>query len=274
MKKIIFITIILFLCISSLLAKVKQERCGGTYAYTYSGSISYDEARTKAIENAIVMALADKFGTTVTSQSLLELTNSGDRFDQMSRLQVKGKLVRHINAPVVSEPVYADNMFTLNVTVDFYATPIEYAPVEFVAKTLRNGTSNRYESSEYVAGDRFAMSFCSPKAGYMAAFFEDRNTVVCILPYIGDDDMPFRVGKDKRHIFFENDENGYQMTCGEEPEINYVHVVFSPNPFINADLMRTMTRKKFNHWLEKHLNYDPDLQVQTLMIRVLPDKEQ
>lgn len=134
MKRIVFITIILFLCISSLLAKVKQERCGGTYAYTYSGSISYDEARTKAIENAIVMALADKFGTTVTLQSLLELTNSGDRFDQMSRLQVKGKLVRHINAPVVSEPVYADNMFTLNVTVDFYATPIEYAPVEFVAK--------------------------------------------------------------------------------------------------------------------------------------------
>jgi hypothetical protein len=274
MKKLVFITIILFLCTSSLLAKVKQERCGGIYAYTYSGSISYDEARTKAIENAIVMALADKFGTTVTAQSLLELTNSGDRFDQMSRLQVKGKLMRHINPPVVSEPVYADNMFTLNVTVDFYAVPIEYAPVEFVAKTLRNGTTDRYESSEYVAGDRFAMSFNSPKAGYIAVFFEDRNTVVCILPYIGDDDLPFRVGKDKRHIFFENDENGYQMTCGEEQEINYVHVVFSPNPFINADLMRTMTRRKFNRWLEKHLNYDSELQVQTLMIRVLPDKEQ
>ncbi len=70
--------------------------------YSYSGSISYDEARTKAIENAVVMALADKFGTTVTAQSLLELTNSGDRFDQMSRLQVKGKLMRHINPPVVS----------------------------------------------------------------------------------------------------------------------------------------------------------------------------
>ncbi len=64
------------------------------------------------------------------------------------------------------------------------------------------------------------------------------------------------------------------MTCGEEQEINYVHVVFSPNPFINADLMRTMTRRKFNRWLEKHLNYDSELQVQTLMIRVLPDKEQ
>ncbi len=91
-------------------------------------------------------------------------------------------------------------MFTLNVTVDFYAVPIEYAPVEFVAKTLRNGTTDRYESSEYVAGDRFAMSFNS-KAGYIAVFFEDRNTVVCILPYIGDDDLPFRVSKDKRHIF-------------------------------------------------------------------------
>ena len=135
MKKIIFITTILFLCTSSLLAKVKQERCGGTYAY-------FIERPRFAVVIAIVMALADKFGTTVTSQSLLELTNRGDRFDQMSRLQVKGKLVRHINAPVVSEPVYADNMFTLNVTVDFYATAIECAPVEFVVKTHLINYSN------------------------------------------------------------------------------------------------------------------------------------
>lgn len=274
MKKLVFITIILFLCTSSLLAKVRQERCGGTYAYTYSSSISYDEAKTKAIENAIVMALADKFGTTVTAQSLLELTNSGDRFDQMSRLQVKGKLMRHINAPVVSEPVYADNMFTLNVTVDFYAVPIEHVPVAFVTKTLRNGTTDHFESSEYVADDRFAMSFVSPKSGYMAVFFEDRNTVACILPYVGEDELPFHVAKDRRYVFFENDNNGYQMTCGEEPEINYVHVVFSPKPFINADLMRTMTRRKFNHWFEKCQSYDPELQVQTIMIRVLPAKEQ
>ena len=135
-------------------------------------------------------------------------------------------------------------MFTLNVTVDFYAVPIEYAPVEFVAKTLRNGTTDRYESSEYVAGDplryvvqllKLAILQCSSRTA----------TQWCASCHISVMTICRFVGKDKRHIFFENDENGYQMTCGEEQEINCVHVVFSPNPFINADLMRTMTRRKF-----------------------------
>ena len=78
MKKYNFIILLLFLCISSF-AKGRQVRCGGTYSYTYSENISHAEAKAKAIENAIIMALADEFGTTVTSQTLLELSNESER---------------------------------------------------------------------------------------------------------------------------------------------------------------------------------------------------
>lgn len=272
MNRALLITIMVLhtLCLS---ADDKLVRCGGTYPYTYSENISLAEAKRKAVDNAIVMALADKFGTTVTSQSLLELSNKGDRFDQMSRLQIKGKLVRHIKEPQLSAPQFADNLFTLNVTVEFYAKAITYAPTEFEVHTLRNGKEDRHDSNVFTADDKFYLSFTSPKAGYVAEFFEDGEGVYCMLPYVCDDDKPFYAEKGKRYLFFDVANNTYHFTCGAEPEINYIHVLFSPKAFINGDVMREMTCPKFRTWLGNRQGYDDELQVQSLMIKVNPAVE-
>lgn len=272
MNRKLFIAI---LCLHglSLFAKDKLVKCGGTYPYTYSENISHAEAKAKAVENAIIRALADKFGTTVTSQSLLELTNKGDRFDQISRLQVKGKLVRRIHEPQLSAPVFADNMFTINATVEFYAQAIEYAPTEFKVHTLRNGTDDKYASGEFNANDKFYLSFTSPKSGYVAVFFEDRENVCCMLPYVNDDEEPFFVEKGKRYLFFNVANNTYHFSCETEPEINYIHVMFSPKLFINGDVIRDMTCSKFRDWLGIRQSYDNELQVQSMMIKVNPTAE-
>lgn len=263
----------MFLHIISLSAKDRLVKCGGTYPYTYSENISHAEAKAKAVENAIIMALADKFGTTVTSQSLLELTNNSDRFAQMSRLQVKGKLVRHIHEPKISAPLFADNLFTVNVTVEFYAKAIEYAPTEFVVHALRNGVDDKHDSNVFNAGDKFYMSFTSPKAGYVAVFFEDKESVCCMLPYVYNDEKPYYVEKGKRYLFFNVADNTYHFSCGAEPEINYIHVLFSPKTFINGDVMREMTCPNFRKWLGVRQGYDDELQVQSIMIKVNPQAE-
>lgn len=273
MKKAAFIAIVgMFLC-TSLFAKAKKERCGGTYSYSYSTAISYDVAKAKAIEYAIVNALSDKFGTVVSSQSMQELTTRGERFDQMSRLLVKGRFLSHIKEPEVSKPLFADNLFTVQVTVDFYAQPIDYAPTEFSARLLRNGTDDRCESSEFVAGDSFYLSLFSPKAGFVAVFFEDANAVSCMLPYYEDDDTPFAVEKGRRYVFFNKANDEYYFSCGDEPEVNYVHVLFSPNSFIHGDLVREMTCGRFRDWLLKRQSYDDEMQVVSVMVRVLPKKQ-
>lgn len=271
MRKIFLIAFTFFCVLAN--CKSKEERCRGTYSYVYSENLSHAEAKAKAVENAIIMALADKFGTTITSQSLLELSHSGDRFAQMSRLQVKGKLVRHNREPQISTPEYADNLFTVNVTVDFVARAINYAPTQFVVKALRNGKEDRFESNTFVSDDKFYMSFYTPKAGYLAVFFEDKDGVTCMLPYFGDDNEPFSVTKDLRTLLFDVAGNTYHMTCGEEPEINYVHVVFSPNRFIDGDLLRQMSCQRFREWLGNRQSYDEMMQVETLMIRVNPSQE-
>ena len=81
MKKYIIAIIQLILCISPILAKEKLVKCGGTFPYYYSENISHAEAKAKAVENAVIMALADQFGTTVTSQSLMEIADANERRD-------------------------------------------------------------------------------------------------------------------------------------------------------------------------------------------------
>ena len=272
-KRLFYIIILVFCCNIQLTAKEKLVKCGGTFPYYYSENISLAEAKAKAVENAVIMALADQFGTTVTSQSLMEIADANERFAQMSRLQVKGTLVRHIHKPKISDPVYSDNTFAIEVTVEFYARELKYAPVEYSAKALRNGKEDKFESNTFVAGDKFYMSFKSPREGYLAVFFEDRETASCMLPYVGDDNEPFHVEKDKRYLLFDVTNNTYHLSCGEEPEINYVHIIFSPYKFIDRDLTREMTCAKFRDWLGTRQSYDEDIQVESIMIRVNPARD-
>lgn len=259
----------MFLPVSPLHSKVKPEKCGGTYPYHYSKNISHAEAEARAVENAVIMALAEKFGTTVTSQSMMELSTQGSGYSQATRLLVKGKLLKHIHEPKISAPLYADNMFRIDVTVAFEAVPIEYAPTEFEAKVLRNGQEDKFESNTFADGDKFYLSFMSPKAGYAAVFYEDAAQVSCMLPYI-DEEEARQVEKGEKYVFFNTPNNTYHLVCGEESEINYVHVLFSDSKFINGDLLRNMKPAKFRDWMGVRQSYDNGLQIQSFMIKVNP----
>ena len=261
------------LAFTLLSAKGKLVKCGGTYTYIYSTSVSLDEARAQALEYAITRAIADELGTAVKSESYIEIVNSQERFDQVSRLLVKGKWVKDIHAPKFSDPVFGNNLFSVDVTVSFYAQPLESAPVAFAAHVLRNGMDDRQESDVFYDGDQLYVSFLSPRTGYVAVFLEDARTALCALPYVEQDDEPFAVKKGARHVFLNVPNNTYRMTCGAEPEVNFVHIVFSPHKFIDGDLVREMPRRQFRDWLGQMQSYDEKMQVQTVMIRVRPGRK-
>ena len=260
------------LAFTLLSAKGKLVKCGGTYTYIYSTSVSLDEAKAQALEYAITRAIADELGTAVKSESYIEIVNTQERFDQVSRLLVKGKWVKDIHAPKFSDPVFGNNLFSVDVTVSFYAQPLESAPVAFTAHVLRNGTEDKFESDLFYGDEeeKLYVSFLSPKAGYVAIYLEDTENVYCALPYFGDDDAPFYAKKGERYVFFNVKNNTYHLECGAEPEVNFVHIVFSPHKFIDGDLVREMPRRKFREWLGTAQSYDEKMQVQSTMIRVRP----
>ncbi len=271
----ILLTAVMLLSIPVLpiYGKNGKVKCEGTYRYVYEAHVSHAEARVLGVEYAIQCAIAEKLGTTITSESRLEMTNSNEWFAHVSRFHVKGKFLRHIKEPQISDPIYADNLSSIEISVSFYAQPLEYAPTAFKARVLRNGTEPRFEDDTFRAGDKFYMQFRSPKAGFLAIFFETTDNVICMLPYIGEEDEPFWVKKGEDYTLFEVENNTYHMSCDEKDEINFVHIVFSPKSFIHNDLEREMSLRDFSDWLDSRRAYDEQLEVETRMIKVSKGKE-
>ena len=178
--KLLAIALLLFIFAIPIHAQKGKVKCEGTYRYFYESYVSLAEARVMGVEYAIRCAIAEKLGTTITSESRLEMTNSNEWFAHVSRFHVKGKFLRHIKEPQISDPIYADNLSSIEISVSFYAQPLEYAPTAFKARVLRNGTSAHFEDDKFKEDDKFYMQFRSPKAGFLAIFFDDfvANSIV------------------------------------------------------------------------------------------------
>lgn len=274
MKRLILCSL-LFLAITGLSAKDKLVRCEGTYDYTYPTSMSTDEARVRALEYAIEKAIADNIGTDVWSDTYLEMSKTKDSFNKITQLSVRGEWVEDIYEPQISDPIYANNMYSISVKVAFMARPYESSRVPFIAHILRNGIDNRFSSEEFKEGDNIYISFEAPSKGYVAVFLEDTECVVCAVPYVGQDEQPFFVKKNKSYIFLNEDNNRFHITCGPEPEINSVHIVFSPTPFIKGNLVRERSKSAFRKWLGTIKSRDQeDLQVKSFHLKVYPRSEQ
>lgn len=260
----------LWLLLVPTMAAAQERTIETTRLCHFSTAISYEEGKARAVEEAIAMALADEFGTTVNEQSWRTLTEEGGSFTQFARLQVKGRLVRHLKEPEVMYKGVEMGMVSVEVALRFRAAPITYAPIQFKTLLLRNGTEDRFADTRFRAGDAFHMAFESPREGYLAVFFEDRETVTCMLPYLYEDEAPLHVKKQERYVLFTKDPDTFSMTCGEEPEVNFVHVVFSPKPFIRGDLVREMPCLDFRKWIGRLQSFDEELQLETQLINISP----
>lgn len=280
------ILLLVFLLLSmGMSAKNGLVKCGGTYLYHFQKSVSMDQAEHEAVQYAIIEAMAETFGVSVSEQTIAEIHNSDNNFDQISETLVRGRWVKDIHEPKLIFLGYEDNVGTIRATVSFYAREIK-KDKSVTLRILRNGTTDNCEDDTFFGcdedncrgrrgdgGDDLFMSVVSKKDGYIAVFFEDPHGVTCILPYTQSDNAPYHVRKGERYVFFEKGDgtDTFHFMCGPAQEVNKVYLVFSPNKFIDGDLMREMERKPFINWLGKMQSYDEQMEiVGPVMITVKP----
>lgn len=155
----------------------------------------------------------------------------------------------------------------------------------FVAKILRNGTEDRFESDNFKSGDDLYLSYQSSTKGYVAVYLIDGSkNAYCLLPYQSSQDGKVRVDANTRYVFFNSktaaplfqpaDVDEYNMTCEKAAETNYIYVISSPNPFVKAidnavaGLPRELKYEDFQKWLTKNRTADKDMQVEIKTISV------
>lgn len=227
------------------------------------------EAKAQALHQAKVKALADKFGTTISQvNSLYEKEKNGkltDKFLSLSEDEVRGEWIETLGTPAYKLEM-TDNALLVTVKVKGRARAIKHAAVNLSVKTLRNGTDDAFETTEFKDGDDIYLSFQSPINGYCLAYLVDEaQTAYCLLPYRNQTTGSFPVKANKHYVFFSEEKatdispqivDAYTLSAVDEREFNRLYVIFSPNEFAKAidksssDLLpRETTFEAFQKWL-------------------------
>ena len=272
MSKYILLYIFLLLFIPSFAQELKTV--SAEYIYYAPETMPIIEAKKNALERAKIKAIEEEFGSIVSQTNTTALSNingeSDTRFFSLGGSDVKGEWIETIGEPQYGDIFYKDNMLVVPCRVKGKVREMQYSAIDFVAKPLRNGIEQRFESYQFKEGDDLFLYFKSPVDGFLSVFLVDETSeiVYCALPYRNSDGNPKQIKADKEYILFsakncDNEEKSivdeYVMTASNDLEYNDFYILFSTEPFSKAvlqsqedtSLPKTLNWHDFQKWLAK-----------------------
>ena len=260
----------------------------GEYTYVAPENVSLEEAKRIALDRAKIQALADEFGM-VVSQTGTTVTKNEDGKSTVDLFaiggsEVKGEWIENVGSPTY-KVTYEGESLVVYVKVTGKAREIVNAAVDLQVHVLRNGTEDKFESSDFKDGDDLYLSFVSPVSGYLTVYLADSySDAFCLLPYQNQTGGIYNVEANRRYVFFNAQQapssekpvvDEYTMTCSKSTEQNVIYVIFSPEPFTKAadahtaeGLPRTLAFSDFQKWLVKCRKYDGKMNVLRLPVMI------
>lgn len=287
MRKTIAI-ILMLLGIASTGFAQSIKKVHGEYIYRAPENVSLEQAKQTALSRAQIQALGDEFGTVVSQHNATMLNNNNGKsttdFTSLSSSDVKGEWIETIGNPKY-DISYEQGMLVVKCTVSGKAREIVAGKNNFVAKVLRNGTADKFESSNFKSGDDLFLSYQTSAKGYVAVYLIDQDkNAFCLLPYQSSTDGKVAVEANKPYVFFSskmslplfqpNEVDEYNLTCQKATETNYIYIISSPHPFVkaidkgNEGLPRELSFDDFQKWLSKNRTQDKDMQVEIKTISI------
>lgn len=262
--------LILFLFVSVFAYSQKIQKVAATYTYYAPETMSVEEAKRTALDRAKIQAIADEFGTTVSQSTSTMVSNkdgeSVTQFFSIGGSDVKGEWIETIGEPEYDIQV-EKHFLIVKCKVKGKVREINQAKIEYVAKPLRNGTTPKYESTEFRDGDDLYLYFRSPTAGFLSVYLLDDNSEIVyqILPYQRSDGRPVDIIQNREYVFFskkianiEDREfiDEYRLNCHQETEHNTLFLIFSTEDFSTAicnegdvSVPNFLSKELFTKWL-------------------------
>ncbi len=282
------LSLIFLLTLTSTVFAQKMKTVEGEYTYHAPENVTVEQARRTALDRAMIQALADEFGTIVSQSNATRVENRNGHSDidflSIGGSEVKGEWIETIGEPIYNIR-YEGDMLIVTCKVKGKAREIISAGIDFLAKILRNGTEDKFESDQFRSGDDLYLSFTSPVSGYLAVYLVDADgQAFCLLPYRNQTDGIYPIEAYRRYLFFNMKEasqnersyvDEYVMTCERSSEQNQIYVIFSPNQFTkavdnqpNTDLPRELKFEDFQKWLVKCRKYDKEMNMRIKPITI------
>lgn len=261
----------------------------GEYTYFPPSTQSIDDAKRIAMQRAQIQILADTFGTIMNVSSTTVLKNSIESSDvnlfSLSDSSVKGEWLETIGEPEYSTAITEEGMLTIRVRITGRIREITTSRAEFDIRILRNGTEDKFESTEFREGDNMFVSFKSPADGYLTIYLYDfESSVFCLLPYQQQSSVIETKGGTK-YVFFSSAHDSYgikdslideyTLTCSKDTEVNRMYAIWSPESYYKpldsmeeGYLPRMLGFKEFQKWLSKLRIQNNKVSVKTIDILI------
>lgn len=290
MKRLI-LAILSVLSVSGLIFSQNIKEVSATYTYNAPENLTIEEAKRTALKWAQIQAMEEAFGSVVSQLSSIHVSESSGGNDSsfFSNIdaEVKGEWIETIGEPTY-EGHLEDRYLVVTCTVRGKAREIEKSGIDFVAKPLRNGTSLKYESTNFKEGDDLYLYFKSPIDGYVAVYLLDEATqeVYSILPYRTERISSTPIVGEKEYVFFSEKEaekserskvDEYTLSCENETDYNTIFILFSPANIGKRigfkpgahETPQNISYMDFKKWLSNSLSKDKNLQLmkQTITIK-------
>lgn len=274
MRKFVFV---LAAFISSVVIASAQRVENGTYTHRYvmSDSETFMQAKENAIQEAQRQMIAEHFGTIVGSTTALTIDDEVKSVTY-GDADIKGYWLADNAAPIIRKSVVNDH-FVLDVTVSGKVQEFVTIPIDLKCAVLKNGTDNRYVSTDFKNRDKLYLSFRSPVDGYLAVYLGDRETMNCLFPYNGFSPEIMKISAGEEYILFSKAKSGnldpravpeVTLSCspGNQMEMATLYVIFSPNEFTKAndyaaDYFRYLPFEEFHSWLSRIRRLDTKMNV-------------
>ncbi|MCM1309673.1 MAG: DUF4384 domain-containing protein [Bacteroides sp.] len=288
----VFITLVLLASTVCSFAKTKEHTVEANYIYYAPTNVTIEQAQMTALERAKIEAIANKFGTRISQTNTTAITNangeSSTQFISLSSSEVNGEWIETIGTPKF-ELSYSNGILVVSVKVKGKIRELEQNTADIEVQVLRNGIEDKYESDKFASSDDLFISVTSAEVGYVAIFLEDfSGRVYRLLPYRRQPDQSLGIESGKRYVFFHKQSvppqerrmvDEYVMTADSQHEINNIHFIFSPSPFLTriADSeieneLRQFSVNEYRTWEAELRRKHPQSVVKHFQIVVSPKK--
>lgn len=285
-RRLFLVTLGMLLTVVCFSQKVRTV--SGTYTYVVPENVDLERAKLIALERVKIQLIANEFGTTISQSNVTSVKNSQAEssvdFISVGQSEVRGEWIETIGEPTIKAEV-DNNQLVVKVWIKGRIRETIAAEVDFAAHVLRNGTDDKFESTDFRDGDDLYLSFLSPVSGYVAVYLIDNDgQAFCLLPYSNQEQGMVKVKANQRYLFFSSQlatsdlqpfVDEYTMTCTRMQELNQIYVIFSPNAFTKAvdsrdalTLPRALSPKDFQQWLSKCRTKDKQMTLKRIDIVV------
>ena len=270
MKRIPTAIAILLITISSFAQKTTKVKLD--YIYYATASESLARAQEAALEAAKIDAIAQEFGTIVSSVSTSSSfyhqrdngsTISSDDFYELGSADVRGEWIETTKKPTF-DIKQIERGLSIHVLGEGIIREVVMAPINFKALVLRNGTDDKFQSEVFHTGDDMFVSFTSPIDNKRYVLFSR---------------------KDERNDEIKPIVDEMSIIADFDIEYNQIYVIFSPNRYTKASdvqarplndgelqLPRQLSFNDFQKWLEKGKKHDTQMCVQKSFIKIIRNK--